>query len=428
MKKVNEYNGYLILICVFLFLATALFARDGLTVRVDTPEAQIALASRDISSLQQEILHVLQPRGIWIVTDTQVYNYNNITGWNLYENHQHLYDDLSPWLQEEEIIQRNTSGNWENYQHYLTTYVNESQMESYTIQNWQISQWQNYYRSLYQYNTSGILSGLISQMWQNNTWQNFSQTTYYYGTNNAIHYLISQTWQNNAWLNSSKVDYTYNIYGQISQMTFYYWSNNTWVLSSKMIYTYTYNDLYSTILTQIWNSASSSYINSNRATYTYDSTFGCYNTFTLYEIWQNDAWLNQMRMLYSYDSPGNAIESIRQQYNLTWQNDEKRIMEYYFLDVANDDDYTLPKPIDVTIAPNPSTTFTDIHIKSDKAGKARIEVFNIKGQRLINQDIQVTPNNETVCKIDTSSLASGIYFVKTSVSGQQVINRILKIK
>jgi len=418
----------LIIINTVLMIVPVLFAGNRIAVPLDTFEEQSAMASGDINELQQCILQSLQPRGIWLVTGTQVYNYNTSTGWNQFENHQHLYHDLWSWLQDEEIIQQNNSSNWINYQHYLTEYINDSQAGSYTIQNWQSNQWQNYYRSLYQYNTSAVLSDVTGQMWQNNVWQNYSQSTYYLGTGNSIQYIISQIWQNSAWVNSMKTVYSYNAGSQISEMTFYTWQNNAWLLSSRMIYTYNTYGEYSTILTQTWNSTSSFYQDANRATYSYVFVYNYVCDQILYENWQNNAWQNQMRMLYTCDSPGNVIESIRQYYSGTWLNNERRTMDYYFLDVANNDENIVAIPLTVTIAPNPTVNTAFVRIKSTKAVNGRIELYNLKGQSLITKEIQISCADANVYSFDISALPAGIYFVKTSAHGQQIINRMLKIK
>jgi hypothetical protein len=390
-------------------------------------KVQTALATSDIISLQNEIMQNIQPRGGFKVIWTHVYDRTGSEYWNNFEIQEHQYQGLHPAQLTSTIVTQNTSGSWQNYQRYTPNYVAGSytSYSSYLYENWSGGQWVNYYRTLYAYNQFGNFQTIIGQMWQSGAWQNFSYTTYYYDANQSIDYLISQTWTNGAWVNSLKTVYTFGSNGKVSQMVFHYWLNNSWTLSSRQTYTYNANDDYNTILTQIWNPTSSNYTNSSRATYTYTQYN---NTQTVYESWTNNAWQSSTRMLYDYDTSDNNIETITQNYSSGWVDYQRRMMEYEFWDVANEDDYAPLNPLQMRISPNPAISYTTVYIKSDKAGRGKLEVYNLKGEMCSSQDITIELNRQNSFNLDTSFLPSGVYLIKAEAAGQRQVNRMVVIK
>jgi hypothetical protein len=65
----------------------------------------------------------------------------------------------------------------------------------------------------------------------------------------------------------------------------------------------------------------------------------------------------------------------------------------------------------ITISPNPTSTL--IHISTEKYPVDKVEVYDIRGQKLLQQ----VPDSSSV---DVSSLSAGLYIIKI-YSGQDVV-------
>lgn len=417
---------------MFLIVALPVILSSGIVQSYPyyKPNDLLDLMNADIDGMHRYLLQPENSRDLWLKTWTHVYNFDNGSSWNLYENHEHIADatqNYQPWL---EFIQRNNNGIWSNYQHYVWAYFVPYLVGSYEVYTYPNGYYIPYSRTVYEYNGAVkdfTLSMITSFLWQNNDWGNFSQSLYsYQADNTSIQDIISRVWQNNTWQNNSKAVYSYNTAYQISTMTFYTWSNNTWQLSSRMIYTYTTFGEYNTIISQIWSSTTSSYSDSSLISYTYNSADQC--TQILYQIWQNSTWQNQMKQTYTYDVNGNNTELIRQIYNFGWINDERRTMEYCFLDVANTDYLLSPNPMEITVFPNPVKKQTAVKINSKLNGSCSIDIYNPKGQNYLHLEKDVKANQDNTFPLDVASLPSGVYIIKASLSGQYSIKRMLKLK
>lgn len=416
------------LIGLFAVLAVSAFAQAGTgLIPFHRQEVQTALATGDIATLQNEIYRNLQDRGGWVVTWTHVYDRATVVYWNNYEIHEYQYHGYHPAQLTRELVTSNTSGNWQNYQRLTPAYSNPMifwQYSSYTIEVWQSNLWLNYYRTLYQYHQNDTYNTITGQMWQSNSWQNYTLSTYYYSGNNISH-LVSQSWQSNGWVNSVRTEYVYDGQNRISQMVFSYWYNNAWQPSSRMVYSYNADDTYNVILTQVWNASGGNYTDSSRATYIYSQGF---NSQVIYEAYTNGAWQYTSRMLYFRDASYNTTESIQQNYSSGWTDYSRRVMQYEFWDVANEDECALSSPLRMKLYPNPARELATLLINSAKSGTGKAEIYNLKGEKCGSQDIDAKADRETAIRLATAHLPAGIYLVRASVGGQQQTLRMLKLK
>jgi hypothetical protein len=427
MKRIVNFIRLSMLIAAMILSVFTIFAQtaDDL-IPMHKLEVQTALATGDISALQNEILDNLQDRGGWKVIWTHVYDRGQVNYWNNFEIHEHQYQNIHPAQMSREIVTQNTSGSWQNYMRYTPAYVSYDSWNytSYLYENWSGGQWVNYYRTLYTYNQDDSYQTITGQMWQNSAWQNYSLSTYYYGANSRISYILSQSWTNGIWVNSVKTDYTYDSMNRVSQMIISSWIAPAWALFFRNTYTYTSEGDYNTILGESWD-GTSSYVNNNRSTYSYNQY---QNSQIVYESWSENAWHYSQRMLYNYDAIGNNTESIYQIYNSSWEDHERRTMEYEFWDVANEDDYASVIPLQVRLYPNPAVSSASVIINSSKSGRGMLEIYNLKGEKCSSQDVTIEINKDKIISLDTSKLPSGVYFIRTTIAGQQQTTRMLKLK
>jgi Secretion system C-terminal sorting domain len=83
--------------------------------------------------------------------------------------------------------------------------------------------------------------------------------------------------------------------------------------------------------------------------------------------------------------------------------------------------------------PNPFNPTTTISFEITEVGKTQIEVFNAKGQKvrtLLNENLEIGLHSVEWKGNDSNNkrVASGIYFYRISVNGQQKIKKMIMLK
>ena len=83
--------------------------------------------------------------------------------------------------------------------------------------------------------------------------------------------------------------------------------------------------------------------------------------------------------------------------------------------------------------PNPFNPITTISFEIGEAGKTKIEIFNIKGQKiktLLKQKMEIGKHSVDWEGNDNNNkrVSSGIYFYKISVNGKQKTNKMIMLK
>lgn len=97
-------------------------------------------------------------------------------------------------------------------------------------------------------------------------------------------------------------------------------------------------------------------------------------------------------------------------------------------------DDNLPARLDLHVYPNPFSQSLQIRVRADKAVRATMAIYNLKGQKVaeIGDAMQLTKGENTLLwsGLDSAGKAvgSGIYFLKTEVSGKTELKKVLKIQ
>ncbi len=83
--------------------------------------------------------------------------------------------------------------------------------------------------------------------------------------------------------------------------------------------------------------------------------------------------------------------------------------------------------------PNPFNPTTKIAFEIGESGKTKVEVFNVKGQKiktLLNEKIEVGKHSVMWNGNDSKNkrVSSGMYFYKVSVNGSQKTNKMIMLK
>ncbi len=79
----------------------------------------------------------------------------------------------------------------------------------------------------------------------------------------------------------------------------------------------------------------------------------------------------------------------------------------------------------VKVYPNPATDCFIVDYKFENATKAEIQIINILGSTILNQEISTSSNN---AKINISELNSGVYFYNIIVDGNNIVSKKLIVK
>jgi hypothetical protein len=73
--------------------------------------------------------------------------------------------------------------------------------------------------------------------------------------------------------------------------------------------------------------------------------------------------------------------------------------------------------------PNPANGTTRIDYSLPTDGEVTFHVYTISGQELFNQVVETTSGRHSI-ELNTTSLASGIYFYSMEFKGQRIVKRM----
>lgn len=131
-------------------------------------------------------------------------------------------------------------------------------------------------------------------------------------------------------------------------------------------------------------------------------------------------------MFYRVVSPGIVITSTFE----TARIDTRANTETFFWEVIENIDQMVginnPESSDFMVYPNPANDFIHFRIEDANNQDYQIELYNIKGQLIINSDLNLNQNGEAV--INTTDIQSGVYFYQiiseeNIYSGKIIINK-----
>ena len=387
------------------------------------------------------------------LTPTQIYDsiyywqWDTITnGWaiNPYEKIINIVFDANNNLSS--YIGQSWNGSvWENSYQYTFTYNANNYQTSYIGQTWDGSAWVNYFQSATTYDANNNLTSNLVQSWDSSAWMNSFQSTYAYDANNNQTNTLFQFWNSTAWVNSSQDNFTYDANNNQTSDLSQIWVGSAWMNSSLDNFTYDANNNQTSDVGQSWNG--SAWVNSSQDIYTYDANNN--QTSDVGQSWDGSAWVNSSQYIYAYDANNNLTSELYQSWNGSawvnssqtantfnannfkisdsykyWNSNGTRVMSgdstYYYFHTVNSGIYNLMNA-NISVYPNPgSGKFT---IGSNSVISA-IEIYNLPGER-IYADFKF--NKQTSNKIDISTYAKGIYFIKI-YNGTKISTRKIVVK
>jgi len=128
--------------------------------------------------------------------------------------------------------------------------------------------------------------------------------------------------------------------------------------------------------------------------------------------------------------------TITQHYSFIHLNIIEPVLYYRVKQVDTDERFSYSKVIkvasnnkltgEVTIAPNPTSDFANISIRTDKATKLSLLITDISGKVIYSGNKDLSPGNNRI-SIDLTTQASGIYLLKLKDDyGNEQVNRFIK--
>ena len=180
-----------------------------------------------------------------------------------------------------------TTYTYDEYDYYL--------IEEYTEMD-EGDGWVDFSMIMYEYDFNGnILEAVAMSADDSGVMENDSRASYTYD-GDQLSEVVYQEWENSAWVNETKEVYTYN--GDVTTVLYWDWNGNNW--SSDELWTYTKNGNTIELLMQYMQGGA--WQNEEKDTFTLD--FDEHVTEILYELWQNNTWVNFIKVIYQYNDEG----------------------------------------------------------------------------------------------------------------------------
>lgn len=182
---------------------------------------------------------------------------------------------------------------------YRTTYTYD-EYDYYLIEEFsEIDEgdgWRDFYLITYEYDFSGnVIEAMGMSAYETGVLENDAFVSYTY-ENGELSEVIYQYWDGDDWVNELKEVYNYN--GDVSTVLYWDWNGSNW--SSNELWTYTRTGNTLEVLIQYMQGGA--WQNDEKGTYTLD--FDEHVTEIFYELWQNNAWVNFIKVIYHYNDEG----------------------------------------------------------------------------------------------------------------------------
>lgn len=411
-------SGKLVAVLSLYFLSLLLFSISAWAVM---PNQAVLTDARFIQAVQHQEIQTMNEimagksnDRAWHLTWEHYYSPTSSTEWDNDQRYHYTY--LNGNYPQEILGEINNNGTWTNYTRNTYTYNDDYSIATYIMENWENDAWVYYMKLTYTFEQENY-SQLVGQYWTEDAWKNLYRVNYTYNANNQLETTVSQAWPMDSWVNSSKSVFSYNTNNLISERKNYMYGGG-WLLGAHTLYTYTDFLETESSLYQTWSIANNVYTDNSRSTYTYNGLQQNINI--LNETYQNNAWNNQSQTNMAYDANSNQSENINQLWNSTsWDNNRKIVSEYEQYTSANEDN-TLPLcNLTLTAGPNPFAQNTTINIKSEIAGKAALNIYNLKGQLVKTTSLNLS-KDKTMNWQWNEKTSAGIYFVEVRQNNQVI--------
>ncbi len=372
----------------------------------------------------------------WEKRETRVYTYENGHLINLIkhfflfwdydqinpekmENYIYTYDDHGDNIIEVLQKKKTETDSWINYIKYINTYYTDSKLKTQIYQEWNIdnNKWENYFFSKIKYENDKVISQYWDK-WENDTFKTYYRELFTYNTNRELIHKLIQYYNANddTWGNSKEYIHKYNDFGR--KILYVFLKRNKRTTKHKTEYDSENRFLNFTWLTGSENNTwinrwfTSALYSANQKQVTYLSNF-----------WdkEKNQWAENTLDKYYYDDYDNLIEYTnrkKEKEEAIWENNYRKVF-FWSKKLVNK-----VKEINnqITLYPNPCSSFIDISGFRSNQSLKKIQIFSIYGQLLKKSESR---SNEI--HLNLSNIRKGIYILKIISDNKMTKKRFLKI-
>lgn len=329
-----------------------------------------------------------------------------------------------------------SDGHWQFYYIYDFTYDDSDRVIVNHITSWTGAGYEDGHDEYrFEYDDEGHLISKAYYMFDVNgqTDMYFNRWLYNYENGKLNNSCYQRYYTNTGWLNYDLYLYNYEDDEVSSVLHQKCTSDSLWYDYENTVYDYADNGTTTYITTKIWTGE---WVNKDRTTKTHNENGILIQE--LYQVWQNEEWVDKRFCDYTLDGFGNCVEGKWMDYvNGEWVDSEsnypllvqfnngKSILSensanryratYSFIGVGINESSSFH--IEEAF-PNPGTDqFT---IQTD-APISNVSVYDLMGRQVFNQ-----ATSETTIRITTESWPSGVYFWKTYNSSSSQCGKWIK--
>lgn len=329
-----------------------------------------------------------------------------------------------------------SDGHWQFYYIYDFTYDDSDRVIVNHITSWTGAGYEDGHDEYrFEYDDEGHLISKAYYMFDVNgqTDMYFNRWLYNYENGKLNNSCYQRYYTNTGWLNYDLYLYNYEDDEVSSVLHQKCTSDSLWYDYENTVYDYADNGTTTYITTKIWTGE---WVNKDRTTKTHNENGILIQE--LYQVWQNEEWVDKRFCDYTLDGFGNCVEGKWMDYvNGEWVDSEsnypllvqfnngKSILSensanryratYSFIGVGINESSSFH--IEEAF-PNPGTDqFT---IQTD-APISNVSVYDLMGRQVFNQ-----ATSETTIRINTESWPSGVYFWKTYNSSSSQCGKWIK--
>ena len=296
---------------------------------------------------------------------------------------------------------------------------------------WENNTWKDTLKEEYIYNNN-LLTEKILYVNVNNTWQYLSKHKFTYDANENLVLEIFYYWDNANWINSTKTEYTYDISNNLIS-SIYYEYLFSWAPITKLEYSYDSSNNLITTITYNWVSNWENYW---KTEYSYNS-YGDMIQYIRYS-WdsQSNSWLQGYKVERTYDNNytfDDLILPISINYDLfshkllneisyQWDNNlwiNNTNIQYSYSNFNNLGISELNKT-NFNLYPNPAHDFIYIDLVNSCNDNVSFKLYDLLGNKIL--ETQLNKNN----KIDIAGLNTGIYIYQIIYNKKSINGKLLK--
>lgn len=424
-----------IIFCM-LFIVTTIWANiDSILIR----EAGL--------SNQQELQELVPAIAESILMERDEYpltvlyeNWDN-DGWVYDMKDSHSYDENG--YPSEILMQEWEDGSWLNFMKMCTDCDTQGLIQESSIEIWDTveNMWLDMMLMTYTYDSNGNWIEILSQVWLFDEYMFSSRITREYNDQNNPTFESNEVWDYAGnWVDNDQSTFSYD--GEfLTEVLKETWEDdNSWSNSKLTSYVQESGIYPAEKLIQTWDGGGY-WVNTRHNDYTYNNDW--HEIEDQEQVWETEMWRNYQSHYYTYDDD-NLLERLTKEWESerSWVNHSRYTVEYGNLEIEN---YEMPQQVDfeLTNYPNPFNPNTEIRFTSKDAEGAKIEIYNIKGERVMS--IPVTLSDSSSMKSIEGSdfeysvtwngtdqnrkpVPSGVYFYKLKIGKEEHTQKMLLIK